>query len=345
MNYIKLYTEEYDPGVTLVSNVFIDYFLKDANDAQLKIYLYLVRHISNHKPFTISNIADEFNHTEKDILRALSYWEQKQVISLEYDGSGNLTGIEFNELNEKMFRPAAPVQVFPVPSPANLDKNDDSSSKATVFTSKDFVELSKDDDWLSIKSIAENYLGRTLSANDLQALAHIYRNLAFTPSDVDKLFDECLSNGKKTMRSIKKVADELFFTTKVSSSVSAVMSALGETSAPTSDQLAYINRWLSEMSLDLVLDGCHKATMRTNSNRFLYADGIFRRWISSNITTIEEVAASEEAFRQSRELAKKTPAVEEQVKKVPVRKEATGKFSHYKRTYDFEALEREIRIN
>ena len=84
MNILKLYTEEYDPGVTLVSNVFIDYFLKDANDAQVKIYLYLIRHISNHKPFTISNIADEFNHTEKDIMRALKYWEKKRLLSLEF---------------------------------------------------------------------------------------------------------------------------------------------------------------------------------------------------------------------------------------------------------------------
>ena len=87
MSIIKLYTEDADPGVTLISNVFIDYFLKDANDAQLKVYLYLVRHISNHKPFDISNIADEFNHTESDVIRSLKYWEQKQVLSLEYDGN------------------------------------------------------------------------------------------------------------------------------------------------------------------------------------------------------------------------------------------------------------------
>ena len=55
MSIIKLYAEECDPGVTLISNVFIDYMLKDANDAQLKVYLYLIRHITNHKPFDISN--------------------------------------------------------------------------------------------------------------------------------------------------------------------------------------------------------------------------------------------------------------------------------------------------
>lgn len=346
MNYIKLYTEEYDPGVTLVSNVFIDYFLKDANDAQLKIYLYLIRHISNHKPFTISNIADEFNHTEKDVMRALSYWEQKQVLSLEYDGSGNITGIEFHELSEDMFKPDAQLQMFPVPAPQTEKKNDSDSSKTHTFTSSEFVALSKDDDWLSIKSIAENYLGRTLSVTDLQSLAHIYKELGYSPAEVDSLFEECLSNDKKTMRAIKKVADSRFITKNVSPSVTAVMNALGEDSAPTPDELSYIDKWLGEMNLELVLEGCKKATLATNTNRFKYAEGIFRNWRSQNIKSIEDMAASEELYKKNRETQKKLPyAKEDSVKKTSAKKDNANKFSHYKRAYDFEALEREIGIN
>lgn len=34
--------------------------------------------------FSISGIADAFNHTEKDVMRALKYWENAKVLSLEY---------------------------------------------------------------------------------------------------------------------------------------------------------------------------------------------------------------------------------------------------------------------
>ncbi len=337
MNYIKLYSEEYDPGVTLVSNVFIDYFLKDANDAQLKIYLYLVRHISSHKPFTISSIADEFNHTEKDVVRALSYWEQKQVLSLECDASGDIIGIELHELNESMLKPEPELQHFPVLTLAGEPKkSNNESAKSNVFSSSDFVEMSKEQDWISIKSIAENYLGRSLSGTDLQSLAHIYKELRFSPSEVDKLFEECLSNDKKTMRSIKKFADERFLQKNISPSTVAVMKALGEDSAPTSDELSYIDKWLDEMSLELVLEGCKKATLATNTNRFKYAEGIFRNWRAQNIKSIEDMAASEELFKKNKDSSKKQASV----------KDTVNKFKQYRQTqYDFAALEREVGIN
>ena len=63
-------------GITVLSNIFIDQYMKDANDAQIKIYLYLLRMVGANLPTDIAEIADKFNHTEKDVIRSLSYWEQ-----------------------------------------------------------------------------------------------------------------------------------------------------------------------------------------------------------------------------------------------------------------------------
>ena len=65
---------------TVLSNVFIDEYVKDANDAQLKVYLFLVRKMQAGEPVSISDMADRYNHTEKDILRALCYWEKRGVL-------------------------------------------------------------------------------------------------------------------------------------------------------------------------------------------------------------------------------------------------------------------------
>mgnify|MGYP000110404848 FL=1 len=62
--------------VTVVSNFFIDEYMKDANDAQIKVYLYLLRMMTAGLTTSVSDIADKFNHTEKDVLRALKYWEK-----------------------------------------------------------------------------------------------------------------------------------------------------------------------------------------------------------------------------------------------------------------------------
>lgn len=98
MNRINIYRNTHKEQ-TAVSNYFIDEFMQDANDAQLKIYLFLIRMMSANLPTSVTDIADKFNYTEKDVLRALMYWESRQLLSLEYDATHNLSGIQVLSLD------------------------------------------------------------------------------------------------------------------------------------------------------------------------------------------------------------------------------------------------------
>ena len=82
MDHLRIYKDNYTDA-TAVSNIFIDEYMKDANDAQLKVYLYLIRMMNANLPISISDIADKFNHTEKEVLRALRYWEKNRLLSLD----------------------------------------------------------------------------------------------------------------------------------------------------------------------------------------------------------------------------------------------------------------------
>ena len=69
-------------SATAVSNLFIDRYMPSANGAYVKVYLYLLRCMSGSgEPFTLSGAAEKLDETEKDILRALSYWEKSHVLS------------------------------------------------------------------------------------------------------------------------------------------------------------------------------------------------------------------------------------------------------------------------
>ena len=70
MGNFRIYQDNY-ADFTVVSNRFIDEYMEDANDAQLKIYLYLMRMLGADQATGISDIADRFNYTEKDVMRAL----------------------------------------------------------------------------------------------------------------------------------------------------------------------------------------------------------------------------------------------------------------------------------
>jgi len=84
------------PSTTMVSNHFIDAFMADANGEYVKIYLYLLRCAGSEDSFlSISQIADKFDHTEKDVKRALKYWQKAGLLNLAFDENKNLTGVDF----------------------------------------------------------------------------------------------------------------------------------------------------------------------------------------------------------------------------------------------------------
>ena len=70
-------------NVTLISNEFIDHYMGDANGEFVKVYLYLLRCMAKTpEDFSLHMIADQMNLTERDVNRALKYWEQKGLMKL-----------------------------------------------------------------------------------------------------------------------------------------------------------------------------------------------------------------------------------------------------------------------
>lgn len=91
MANITLYNSLSDTA-TYVPNKFIDDYMTAANGEYVKIYLYLLRCMNQPDcSFSLSKLADHFDHTEKDIRRALKYWEKVQLLKLEYDGENHLS--------------------------------------------------------------------------------------------------------------------------------------------------------------------------------------------------------------------------------------------------------------
>ena len=84
------------PLTTSINNSFIQKYMLDANGSYVKVYLYLSMCIqSGERNLSISSLADMMENTEKDIIRALRYWEKKELMVLRKDASGAaITGIE-----------------------------------------------------------------------------------------------------------------------------------------------------------------------------------------------------------------------------------------------------------
>ena len=79
MAKITLYHDQ-SAAATCVPNIFIDQYMTRANGEYVKIYLYLLRCFAQPSAdFSLSGLADHFDCTERDILRALKYWEKLRL--------------------------------------------------------------------------------------------------------------------------------------------------------------------------------------------------------------------------------------------------------------------------
>ena len=86
-------------GETTVSNIFIDEYMADANGAYVKVYLYLLRCLGDSSvSVSVAAISEKLDETEKDIIKALRYWEKQKLLHILWDAEGQISSITLDPL-------------------------------------------------------------------------------------------------------------------------------------------------------------------------------------------------------------------------------------------------------
>ena len=347
--------------ITVLSNLFIDEYMKDANDAQLKVYLYLARMLQAHAPVSISEIADRFNHTEKDVMRALRYWEGKGLLALEYASDRSLCTI-------RLFGPG---QRRPEDSPAAAAVSDVSAKDAALpvrepvavishqtvpgadpfekpsYSADELQAFGRQENAAQLFFIAEQYLGRTLSPSDMKSILFFTDRLRFSDDLIDYLLQYCVERGKKDFRYIEKVAvgwaqagistpaDAEKHAARYDKTVYSIMNALGKTSSPAGSELAYIQRWTGEygFELDVILEACGRTVLATDRHRFAYADRILSSWFQAGVHHLSDISGLDSSYRREKAAQ-------------PARAGSTAEYNRFMHSsYDFDALEQALLKN
>lgn len=355
MSRITIYQDNY-ADTTIVSNLFIDEYMKDANDAQLKIYLYLLRLMSAHKATSVSDIADKFNHTEKDVMRALKYWEKHRLLSLEYDEAKNVSGIRLLNVDSRPCADIVPLTpVVTMPARESEEENvscktaqDKSSAyEKPSYTMDELCEFKNNEETSQILFVAEQYIGKPLSSNEIKTILFFSDKLGFSSDLIDYLIQYCVDKGKKNFRYIEKVAvswaqegittpkQAAKFVRKYDKAVYDIMNALGRSSAPTKAEADYAIKWIKEYGFtsDIIMEACERTVLATDKHRFEYADSILTSWHKDNVHHKADIKVLDEAYSR-----KKTGK--------PAYYPQTSQFNQFMKTdYDFDALEKEILSN
>ncbi len=324
-------TNQAKKTVTVLENEFIDRYMPKANGEYVKVYLMLLRHLDESASLPApSRLADLLECTEKDILRAFKYWEGQGL--LEY----------------KEEAPDRSLQAEVSPSDASLTVAPVSDTDKSVNTRKhgnrkEFKEL---------LFVAEQYLGKTLSATDINAITYFYETLQMSADLIEYLIEYCVENGHKSIHYIQKVAlswhsqdirtVEQAKTNSVlyNKNCYSILNAYGiKGRAPAASEIAYIRKWHEEyaFSLEIILEACDRTMNMIHQPNFEYTDSILKNWYKKNVHTLEDVSVLDAAFTRA-----KADKARQQTTQ-PSKPSGRNKFNNFEnRSYDMNDLERRL---
>ena len=291
----------------------------DANGEFVKVYLFLLRHLDDPcSSITISTIADCLNNTENDILRAFRYWESTGLLCVERDADGRITGLEM----QKTARPgrtsvAEPAADTPQETTAPVRKTPAAPRTKAKAVPIDSFRAQKE--IKSLLFIAEQYLGKTLTHNEMETITYFYDTLHMSADLIEYLLESCVENGHKSMHYIQKVAFswaeagiETISQAKEQSALYSrncytVLNAFGiKNRGPAASELTYIKKWAEEYGFapDIIEEACRRTIAATHQPSFEYADKILTKWHGRNIRHLKDVSSLDEEYQKERSSGK-----------------------------------------
>lgn len=329
---------------TAVPDIFLDKYMPQANGEFVKVYLMLLRYSGKYNNIDPVHIADVLNMTEKDIVRALRYWNETGAMSVSFDNDGQPVSVIFTVSgNDNNFPEDAATEENSVP-----DSLDTVPAKVSLSPSE-ISRLKQQEDTCQLFFIAEQLIGMHLTNTDHNTILYIRDNLNFSPELIEYLIEYCVSNSHTSFRYIETVAVSWYkkgITTVedaktecalYSSRVSPVIKAFGISGRKiTSAELEFINKWHDEYGFDsdIISEACQRTILSLGKPTFNYADGILRKWKTAGVHTVKDLPELDASVRASVKVPVGT------AQQSPGR---NNKFNNFpQRDYKYDELEKEL---
>ena len=358
MKELKL-TKYVQTNATVLDNEFIDHYMVRANGEYVKVYLLLLRHMNQSSGYlSVSELADLLECTEKDILRALRYWKSEGL--LDYlDDTPDDSSPKSTAPSPAASSGLHDVQSGYMTSSIPADSVSDSAALASTTNIQQYRSRKERAEFKELLFVAEQYLGKTLSATDIDQITYFYDTLNMSAELIEYLIEYCVENGHKSMHYINKVAlswhEENITTVNLAKTSSflynkncyCVLNAYGiKGRGPAASEIAYIRKWSEEygFALEVILEACDRTMNSIHQPSFDYTDSILKRWKDKNVRQLKDIDAVDADYRKEKERAKelaKERKRQQQAQK-PVSSQ-NNKFNNFDgRSYDMNDLERRL---
>jgi len=198
--------------------------------------------------------------------------------------------------------------------------------------------------------MTETYLNQTLNATDINTILYWHDSLGFSIDLIEYLIEYCVGGGHKSMRYMETVAlawhkDGIVSVSQAkeknerySKTNTAVMKAFGISGRNlVESEVAFIEKWTGTygFSIELVTEACKRTMQAIHQPSFEYTDSILGNWHKKHVSSLEEIAALDEAFLNRK------PKQPVRTAKEPA--PANNRFNNFdQRPYDYRQLEEQV---
>jgi len=297
------------PETTNIPNHFIDRYMPMANGAFVKVYLYLLRHLQHKGDLAVDLMAEELDETEKDILRALAYWEKLKLIHIKKNAERVITDISVLDLSQEDSSSTIGIDGRAGLLPKNMIQITkqgavaESDAAMQGYTPEQISELVETEEIKWLLATIEKYLERLLKPSDIQFIIYLYDGLAFSSALILYLYEYCISNNKKSQHYIKAVAfswakDGIDTVEKAENTVDTynagyqvVCKAFGIDRKLGSTEKQYVTKWFKTYGLDahIIEEALNRTLLTRGKPDFKYANGILSAWHKKGVKSTSDI--------------------------------------------------------
>ncbi len=297
----------------VIPGAAVERCLREANESQLKIYLYLLKNGAANT--TIDSIADYFNYSEQDVKRALKFWNGSgRSRAAKNTSGGNI--VEFSrkpDVDQLMFV-AEQYMKRPI-------KQDEVRTLLYIY------------DELAFPADLIEYLLEYCISNNRKSFKNI--------EAMESVAVEWKEAGVSTLEEAKRL------TRHIPKEMNEVMKELGfpKDHQPVEAEIAFVRRWTERYGygMDIIGEACRRTVLATCKPSIRYANGILKQWHDAKVEKPEDIIALDEEFRK-KNMEGQPGAVSS--KKTESKKTGAGKFHNFsERKIDYDSLRKEVLSN
>lgn len=273
-------------SVFAVPKSIVDNYIKLANEASIKVLLYMLR--NNEQELSSKNISDALNISENQVEEAFIFWENANIFTKRSNDA--ITNSENQTIVKKENK---------------TELNKPAKRNYNINPSEIAERIEKSEEIKCLFFMAEESFGKPLNHTEQSIFIWIHDYLGLSTDVILMLTAYCISIEKGNIRYIETIAadwadreinnleaaqNEIKRLEEYSGFNRKIMKIFGMNRKPTSKQQEYIDTWKEKgYNIELIEYAYEKTIESIDKLNFPYINKILENWYESGLLTKSQI--------------------------------------------------------